>query len=408
MANDPNAQRTRSTWQIGQTAEFKFALLTSAGTPIDLLDPSQYPAFAFIDPTGVQVFSGVAQQDSSPGHYLISWTIPLQAVLSNDNNAWQLEITVVTKKRHQVQKTFDFNVVDKQLTSTGKKDIVDLALAGKPYRAIWRGDFDPTELSLECYATANPDDISKSPLTASVDKSLMVKVNDGDSTAYYYDIPASAFTTGTQSMFDNKFTVLWSSRETALAEQQIEYQQMRIVKRQAFEKITGLRFMIDRFQHRFGTAQYISDGDLVEGLVRGLGMFNQWFPYSSYTPEQMPDEFGTFWIMFGAWWMLSSQRLLLSNLAFSFSGQSISLDYDQTGAIDSAISGMTEWLNTHVTPAKTMLFRQRSNVGVVGSRPYRLATGMYNRVYKVDSTGSDGGMAPPGIMGVAQLIGLTP
>jgi hypothetical protein len=166
--------------------------------------------------------------------------------------------------------------------------------------------------------------------------------------------------------------------------------------------------MIDRFQHRFGTAQYISDGDLVEGLVRGLGMFNQWFPYSSYTPEQMPDEFGTFWIMFGAWWMLSSQRLLLSNLAFSFSGQSISLDYDQTGAIDSAISGMTEWLNTHVTPAKTMLFRQRSNVGVVGSRPYRLATGMYNRVYKVDSTGSDGGMAPPGIMGVAQLIGLTP
>lgn len=408
MANDPNAQRTRSTWQIGQTAEFKFALLTSAGVPIDLLDPAQYPAFAFVDPTGVQVFSGVAQQDSSPGHYLISWTIPLQAVLSNDNNAWQLEITIVTKKRHQVQKTFDFNVVDKQLTSTGKKDIVDLALAGKPYRAIWRGDFDPNELSLECYATANPEDVSKSPLTASVDKSLMIKVNDGDSVAYYYDIPASSFITGTQSMFDNKFTVLWSSRETALAEQQIEYQQMRIVKRQAFEKITGLRFMIDRFQHRFGTAQYISDGDLVEGLVRGLGMFNQWFPFSSYTPEQMPDKFSTFWIMFGAWWMLSSQRLLLSNLAFSFSGQSLSLDYDQTGAVDSAISGMTEWLNTHVTPAKTMLFRQRSTVGVVGSRPYRLSSGMYNRVYKVDSTGSDGGMAPPGIMGVAQLIGLTP
>lgn len=407
MADDPNAQRKRTTWQVGQTAEFRFQLVDRSGNPIEMLD-SSYPAFAFIDPTGVQVQTGVATPDGPPGGYLVSWTIPLQATLSNDQSAWQLEISVVTRRRHQVQKTFDFNVVDKQLTSTGKKDTVELALAGKPYRAIWRGDFDPEELGLECYATANPEDLSKAPLTAIVDKTSMSKVLDGDSVAYYVDIPSEAFVNGTQSMFDNKFTVLWSARETPVSEQQIEYQQLRVVKRQAFEKITGLRFMVDRFQHRFGTAQYISDGDLVEALVRGLGMFNQWFPFSSYTPEQVPDEFSTFWIMFGTWWMLSSQRLLLSNLAFSFSGQSISLDYDQTGAIDSAISGMTEWLNTHVTPAKTMLFRQRSNAGVVAVRPARLASGMYNRVYKVDSTGPNGGMAPPGIMGVAQLIGLTP
>lgn len=85
----------------------------------------------------------------------------------------------------------------------------------------------------------------------------------------------------------------------------------------------------------------------------------------------------------------------------------MSLDQDMTGAIDSAIQGMSDWLNTQLTPAKTMVFRQASQAGVVAVRPSRLSS-MYNRVYKVDSTGPNGGMGPPGLMSVAQIIGLTP
>jgi len=405
---DPNAQRTRSTWQVGQTAEFKFQLVNRTGLPVEMLDNSRYPAFAFVDPTGMQVQTGVAQPVDSAGNYLVTWTIPLQSVLSNDQQTWQLQISGVTKKRHQVQCSFDFNVVDKQTTATGRCDIIQTALAGKPYRAVWRGDFDPDELSLECYATSTPDDISKAPLVAAIDKTSCTKVLDGDSIAYYYDVPAAAFVNGTTTMFDNKFTVLWSSRETPIAEENVEYQQLRVVKRRGFNMISGLRFMVDRFQHRFGTAQHMSDGDLVEALTRGLGTFNQWFPYSRYTAEQIPDCFETFWISFASVYMLQSQRLLLGSLSFNFSGQSTTLDFDQTGVIDSAISGMTEWLNTHCTAAKTMFFRQNSATGVVGVRPARLANGLNNRVIKVDSTGPDGGMASPGLLAMAQLIGLTP
>jgi hypothetical protein len=408
VPQNPNAQRTRSTWQVGQTAEFKFQLVSRAGTPVEMLDNSLYPAFAFVDPTGMQVQTGVAQPVDSAGNYLVTWTIPLQSVISNDQQSWQLQISGVTKKRHQVQCSFDFNIVDKQTTATGRRDVIQTALAGKPYRAVWRGDFDPDELALECYATDRPDDVGKAPLVAAVDKALCTKVLDGDSIGYYYDIPANAFVNGTTTMFDNKFSVLWSVRETPLSEQDVEWQQLRVVKRRGFDMMSGLRWMVDRFQHRFGTAQHMSDGDLVEALTRGLGTFNQWFPYSQYTAEQIPDCFHTFWISFASVYMLQSQRLLVNSMSFSFSGQSTTLDFDQTGGIDSAISGMTEWLNTHCTAAKTMFYRQRSATGVVGVRPARLANGLNNRVIKVDSTGPDGGMASPGLLGMAQLIGLTP
>jgi hypothetical protein len=405
--SDPNSQRTRSTYQVGQLAEFKVPVLTTTGAPVELLDASQYPAYAFISPSGVQVQTGVAQVGATPGTYVIQWNIPLQAELSSDERAWQLEITVVTKRRHQVTRVIDFNVVDKQLTGTGRRDIIDVALAGRSYRAIWRGDFDPAELQLECFKTKNPDDISAAPLAVAVDKAAMTKVIDGDSIAYYFDIPSSAMTA--ELVFDNSYTVLWSARETPVSELQQEYQQLRTIQKKGFSRIASVRWMVDRFQHRFGTAQHISDGDVVEALVRGLSNLNQWYPLSSYSAEMFPDGLDTFWTLFASQYLLQSQRLLLGNLAFNFSGQSVTLDYDQTGVIDSAIQGFTEFINTHCTPAKYMLNRQASRVGVAGVRPYRLPASSYNRVYKIDSTGSDSmGGVPPSLVGVAQLIGLMP
>lgn len=405
--SDPNSQRTRSTWQVGQLAEFKVPIMTTAGAPVELLDSSQYPAYAFISPSGVQVQTGVAQESATAGVYVIQWNIPLQAELSSDERAWQLEITVVTKRRHQVVRTLDFNVVDKQLTGTGRRDIIDVTLAGRSYRAIWRGDFDPAELQLECFKTKNPDDVASSPIAAAVDKSSMVKVIDGDSIAYYYDIPSANMKA--DSVFDNSYTVMWSARETPVSELQQEYQQIRTIQKKGFSKIASVRFLVDRFQHRLGTAQHISDGDIVESLVRGLANLNQWYPISSYTAEMFTEGLDTFWILFASQYILQSQRILLGSLAFSFSGQSVTLDYDQTGVIDSAIQGFTDYINTHCTPAKYMLNRQQSRVGVAGVRPYRLPASTYNRVYKIDSTGSDSmGGVPPSLVGVAQLIGLMP
>lgn len=315
---DPNSARIRQTWQRGEQAEFRFSFTNSAGDALTPLDSNKYPSYAFISPSGIQVQSGVAQAQGNPGQYRVLWTIPADADLSNDEMVWQLQVNFVTARRSQLSHTFDFYVVDKQVTSTGKKDIVGLAIEGTPYRLFWRGDFDPQSLTLECYASDWPDIPTRSPIpsTSIVDKSAMTKIIDGDSIVYYYDIPASAFQLW--DALDNHFTALWNVRETALSEQQTEYEQFRVIRKNMLRHIQSLRFMVDRFQHRLGTPQYISDGDLCEALKEGLGLFNGWFPFSSYNWTDFPTQCTTYWIMLSMWWMLGSQHMLLGQLAFNF------------------------------------------------------------------------------------------
>lgn len=394
----------RRIWNVGQVATFPFKVQTSSGTAVALLP--DYPKYEIISPSGLPVQEGVATAVGL-GSYEVQWTVPLQSEVSTGDQCWRVNVYIVTARRAQQELHFDFDVVNKSLsTSQKKRDIIETHLEGRPYRAIWRGDVEPAELSLECYYTRVPTETSSAPLPTTITKSAMTKIYDNGDTVFYYDIPAANFVPGTQGMFDNQFTLLWTSRDTAVAEEMTEYQQLRIMRRSGFELITGLRFIVDRFQHRFGSKYYMSDGDLCEAMQRGLGMLNQWHPVTLvFSDSNVPTTLHTFWIMLGAWWMLRSQHMVAGMQAFNFSGQSISLDQDLTGALDSAIQGLMDWLNTHLTPAKTTLYRQGASVGSVAVRPARIAN-PNNRVYKIDSSGPGGGTAPPSLMGVAQMIGL--
>jgi hypothetical protein len=237
-----------------------------------------------------------------------------------------------------------------------------------------------------------------------LDKSMMTKVIDGDSIVYYYDIPASAFTLW--DALNNHYTALWTVRETIVSDVQVEYEQFRVIKKNMIQYMQSLRFMVDRFQHRLGTPQHISDGDLCEALTQGLGLFNGWFPVSNYTWVDFPMQCATYWVMLSMWWMLGSQHMLQSQLSFSFSGQAVTLDYDQTGAIDSAIGRLSEWLNAHMTPQKLMIERQRTGVGSLGIRSQR-AFGPQNRVLRYGSVrGQDSNPDFAGIMDQTTMYGI--
>lgn len=315
---DANSARIRQTWQRGEQAEFRFSFVNSAGDALVPLDANKYPSYAFIAPSGIQVQTGVAQAYGTPGQYRVLWTIPEDTELSNDEMSWQLQVSFVTARRSQLAHTFDFFVVDKQVTSSGKKEVVGLAIQDSPYRLFWRGDFDPADLTLECYASPYPDhqDMAPIPHANLLTKADMTKVIDGDSIVYYYDVPASAFTLW--DALNNHYTAIWSVRETIVSEMQVEYEQFRVIKKNMVQYIQSLRFMVDRFQHRLGTPQHISDGDLCEALTQGLGLFNGWFPESNYNWADFPLQCTTYWVMLSMWWMLGSQHMLMSQLSFSF------------------------------------------------------------------------------------------
>lgn len=403
---DANSSRVRQTWQRGEQAEFRFSFVNSSGDALVPLDANKYPSYAFVSPSGLQIQTGVAQAYGTPGQYRVLWTIPQDTELSNDEMSWQLQVNFVTARRSQLTHTFDFFVVDKQVTATGRKDLVNLAIQGSPHRLFWRGDFDPVELTLECYASpyADNSDLAPIPHAQAIDKSVMTKVIDGDSIVYYYEIPASSF--NLWDPLNNLYTGLWTVRETPLSELQVEYDQFRVIKKTMVQYIQSIRFMVDRFQHRLGTPQHISDGDLCEALTEGLGLFNGWFPVSNYNWTDFPMQCSTYWIMLSTWWMLNSQHMLMNSISFAFNGQAVTLDYDQTGGIDSAIQRLSEWLNAHITPQKIMISRQRSGVGSLGIRTQR-AFGAYNRVLRYDSArGVDSNVGFEGVLNAATTYGI--
>src|SRR3954470_2967856 len=68
-------------------------------------NPSMYPAFAIVDPTGVQVATGVGQPGSMPGRWQTSWTVPTSATLSTQSNKWLVVWNMVTATARQLQRT---------------------------------------------------------------------------------------------------------------------------------------------------------------------------------------------------------------------------------------------------------------------------------------------------------------
>jgi hypothetical protein len=86
---------------------------------------------------------------------------------------------------------------------------------------------------------------------------------------------------------------------------------------------------------------------------------------TNYTIADLPKSLNPFLVYAGVWYSLNSQFMLESDLAFSYSGQSVSLDYDRTGPIESEISRVQDYMNEHLTKAKKTVLRGETQ-GVLG------------------------------------------
>lgn len=385
MAN-PNSSRERSTWQRGQQAEFRFAFVKKDGSPIQPLDPAKFPNYAIYSPSGIQVQSGIAQAFGDPGSYRILWQVPVDCELSNDKQAWMLEVSLVDTKKKQFQMTSDFNVIEKQVTASENRDLILLGIENKPYRSTWRGDHAPSSITVSCFKSDAPDDNTQAPIP--VDVVPTGPIIDGDSICYTIDIPANTLKPG-------MYTFLWTVQETISAPQETEFQQLRVIPRKMIQAIPQVKYAVSRFQAAFNLPNFISDADFVEGLQHGLEFINQWYPISFYRYEDMMTQNGqssplsTFWIMASAWWVLHSQHLVELGLSFNFSGATATLDYDRTGGIESAMSRLREEMSQNLTPAKIAYGRMQQGMGKLSLRPAQIRN-FQGRLFRFETTSGTG------------------
>jgi len=104
-------------------------------------------------------------------------------------------------------------------------------------------------------------------------------------------------------------------------------------------------------------------------------------------------------------WMLTSQHLVLAAQAYSFSGQTVSLDYDQTGAMESAIGRIDGYINESIGAAKMSVNRMMTNNMALGLRSPR-PIGWNQRVIRYELADGSGNYGM--ILGQLTTLGLIP
>ena len=398
-------QAVRNTFPRGTQAEFRFGFVRKGGAPIVPIDPLRFPSFAIENPAGIQVQTGVAQAFGDPGSYRVLWTVPEDAMLSDDQSYWIIKGLLVDTKKKQFEFKSPFRVTEQRKPTQESRDVVLMGIENTPFRATWTGDFVPASISVSCFLSSAPDAPDTSPLPNAIVPSGPM-VSNGD-IVYYVDLPAPALKAG-------MYTLLWNVQTSASASTDIDYQQLRVISRSVLQFIPQVKFITGRFQAAFDLPNFISDADYVEGLNHGLDFINQWHPISWYSISDMlrtgPN--GTplqnFWIMASAWWVLHSQHLVENGLSFQLSGASTSLDYDRTSGIDAAMGRLREEMTQNLTPAKVAFKYRSQGIGSLSVRPNQLRS-YQSRVWRIESGPGNGVNGPNSqLMQMLNVLGISP
>ena len=351
----------------GETATFVVNFYEDAAQTIPLIpiDSAKYPFYAIYDLNNNLVQSGVGIAEIAPGRYRADYIVAFDAPLSNDAGRWRIEWSIISIDNRQIDFVEEFDIKDTVISASETREQKFITLVCNPYRAILRLTIQPYEVALDVFKANNFNQKVIDNMTTTYANGIHLAL-DGDSMVYYYDIDASII-----SQCSN-FAIIWKTRNTVVDPQEFVYQNLMVITPKTLMLITSLRMIIDKLQKRLGVVQAYEDSDLVEYLTRGAELVNAGYPTTFFAMSMMPTALTVHHILFSAWYALQAQGLLSVELGFSFSGQSVTLDYDQASGLADLASRWQEFLNTTLPAVKMAIVRRNSPVGTVAGRQYRL------------------------------------
>lgn len=306
------------------------------------------PTFSIYTPQGQLFLTGMGEV-SGGDDYEIIVTIPINAPNSTPDYQWRISWSYDT-----VKKVMYFDVKDQEITDDEiyQRELFKFALPNKNYVA-------------RLIIPERPEDVECS-LWTSNKMTVELEAEDGEDhrlgTQLSVEIPKQYMTPG-------ELTLVWT---TDIEEY---YQIITVVPMSMLATINKVRFIIDRIIKRIDEPQTYLESDLVASIYGGIDYINGWHPLTTWTVINFPPALNPMLIYASAWYALNSQFMLESDLAFAYSGQSVSLDYDRTGPIESEIGRLQEYLTEHLSKAKRTLMRGDTQ-GVVGVTSSGLGPGI--------------------------------
>ena len=363
----PIQNETNRIFLRGDTATFVVHFYEDAGRtiPVVPIDSAKYPLYTIYDINNELIQTGIGIAEVTPGRYRADYIIPFDAPLSNDRSRWRIEWTIVSIDNRQIDFVEEFDIKDTVISASETREQKFISLTGSPYRTILRLPTQPFEVALDVYLASNIDQKVVDNVTTMLANGIKLSP-DGDSMVYYYDIDGSVLNQC------SSFAIIWKIRNTQFEPQQFIYQNLTVITPKVLILVTCLRMLIDKLQKRLGIVQAYEDSDLVEYLARGAELVNSGYPTTFFSFNMMPSALTVHHLLYSGWYALQAQGLLSTELAFSFSGQTVTLDYDQSGGLADIASRWQEFLTNTLPAAKMALIRRNSPVGTVAGRQYRI------------------------------------
>lgn len=268
----------------------------------------------------------------------------------------------VTNNGRQITFIERFDVVDEVVLTTAYTAQQVIGLYNKITRTFVETSIVPFDISLNVYQVTDPT----TPIVEDKTWPSQVKRVKNDNTGgyvYYYNIPANTLEENTE------YLAVWDITETVASVPNSVIQKIQIVYFPVLAKISQLRMLIDKVQKQTGRVHAYDDADIIGYITEGLKLINSIFPITSYTEYTVPSSLDFYWTIAAAWYGLNAQYLLEADTTFSFSGQSVTLDADRTGYLDTELARLWDLLNEHLPKLKMKLVRANS-LGTVAIRGY--------------------------------------
>lgn len=370
--------------------------------PMSPLDGGKYPQVTITDIFGQVVKTGTAVLDGVPGNYRFDFNVPPTAPLSIDDRQWYCSWYFVSDKRRQVEKDIVFDVKDPDVPEE-ELGIDDqyfshriLAMPCKEFRVLYPTQKRPYSISLDVIegeggSTLDNADLLFENIVFPYDPSnpqpntlQMHETTVGSYYVYYFDIPA-----GCENLKPCKvYTLLWNIRETPMSMPKTVYRTLDVIPLNVLPMLSSLRELIDKYNKPRNIIQAYQDSQLYEYLKQGRNMVNSLEPpFTSWSFNNFPAPMSYLLLLGSFIHGLQAQYLLENDLQFSFSGQTVTLDYDHLSAIDSALGRAMDVFRDALGKAKAAYARQTTPVGWVAGRPisYRRAEHFVYRINTLES-----------------------
>ncbi len=359
---------------------------TIAAVPVN---PTTDPKYTIVSPSGAEVANGVGVPGAAPGRWNATWSVPPDAELSTQNGKWQIYWRMETASNRQLEKELSFDVIELRTPETLEdlRATSYMVYQGKQTRIVLRLPKEATELTVALIPPSSIDSPcpeATAVFTASKVDATVNMVEEQNMFSYWAD-------TGALTM-PGQYQVLWNYRHTVTSPEETVVQNVFVAPPVFWNLSASLKKLIDAVQKKQGTIQAITDDDAYEYITQGIGIMNGVNPATNWTMTNFPYSSSTvrFIIEAAALWAMNARQLMAGELAFSFSGQQVTLDLDQTGVY----GDMAQKLLDHLTgdgkgswpSTKVDIMRQASPAAVVGNRINPGNSYNYGQTYKVWQT----------------------